>query len=59
MGWKDSGDAVVYPDGSLVKGPKARCVSCKAHFADLSTTSVPDTGGPVNIMTTHRSPEIG
>ncbi len=25
QGWKDSGDAVVYPDGSLVKGPKALC----------------------------------
>jgi len=25
MGWKDSGDAVVYPDGSKVKGPKALC----------------------------------
>jgi glycogen debranching enzyme len=25
MGWKDSGDAVMYPDGSLVKGPKALC----------------------------------
>jgi glycogen debranching enzyme len=25
MGWKDSGDAIVYPDGSLVKGPKALC----------------------------------
>jgi glycogen debranching enzyme len=25
MGWKDSGDAVVYADGSLVKGPKALC----------------------------------
>ncbi|MGI4857647.1 MAG: amylo-alpha-1,6-glucosidase, partial [Janthinobacterium lividum] len=23
--WKDSGDALVYPDGSLVKGPKALC----------------------------------
>ena len=23
MGWKDSGDSVMYPDGSLVKGPKA------------------------------------
>ncbi|MGH7023155.1 MAG: amylo-alpha-1,6-glucosidase [Caulobacteraceae bacterium] len=23
QGWKDSGEAVVYPDGSLVKGPKA------------------------------------
>jgi glycogen debranching enzyme len=25
MAWKDSGDAVVYPDGSLVKGAKALC----------------------------------
>jgi glycogen debranching enzyme len=25
QGWKDSGDAVVYPDGSLVKAPKALC----------------------------------
>ena len=25
MGWKDYGDSVVYPDGSLVKGPKALC----------------------------------
>ena len=25
MGWKDLGDSVVYPDGSLVKGPKALC----------------------------------
>src|SRR5208337_4039783 len=25
MGWKDSPDCVVYPDGSLVKGPKALC----------------------------------
>jgi glycogen debranching enzyme len=25
MAWKDSGDAVVYPDGSLVRGPKALC----------------------------------
>jgi len=25
MSWKDSGDCVVYPDGSLVKGPKALC----------------------------------
>jgi glycogen debranching enzyme len=25
MGWKDSADAVVYPDGSPVKGPKALC----------------------------------
>ncbi len=25
MGWKNSGDAIVYPDGSLVNGPKALC----------------------------------
>jgi glycogen debranching enzyme len=25
MGWKDAGDSVVYPDGSLVRGPKALC----------------------------------
>ncbi len=25
MGWKDSGEAVMYPDGSLVQGPKALC----------------------------------
>jgi glycogen debranching enzyme len=25
MGWKDSGDSVMYPDGTLVKGPKALC----------------------------------
>ena len=25
MAWKDSGDSMVYPDGSLVKGPKALC----------------------------------
>jgi glycogen debranching enzyme len=25
QGWKDSGEALVYPDGSLVKGPKALC----------------------------------
>jgi len=25
MGWKDAGEAVVNPDGSLVKGPKALC----------------------------------
>jgi glycogen debranching enzyme len=25
MGWKDSGDSMLHPDGSLVKGPKALC----------------------------------
>jgi glycogen debranching enzyme len=25
MGWKDSGEAVMYEDGSLVRGPKALC----------------------------------
>ena len=31
----------------------------QAYSADLSTTSAPDTGSPVNIMTTHRGPKIG
>jgi glycogen debranching enzyme len=25
MAWKDSGDSVLYPDGTLVRGPKALC----------------------------------
>ena len=25
MAWKDAGDSMVYPDGSLVRGPKALC----------------------------------
>ena len=25
MAWKDSGDSVMYPDGTLAKGPKALC----------------------------------
>jgi glycogen debranching enzyme len=25
QGWKDAGEALVYPDGSLVRGPKALC----------------------------------
>lgn len=25
QGWKDAGDALVYPDGTLVEGPKALC----------------------------------
>ena len=25
MAWKDAGDSMIYPDGSLVKGPKALC----------------------------------
>jgi hypothetical protein len=31
----------------------------QAYSADLLATSVPDTGGSVNIMTTHRGPRIG
>ena len=42
QGWKDSGEALVYPDGSLVKGPKALVRAAglclrrlAAHGADL------------------------
>jgi hypothetical protein len=31
----------------------------QSYSADLSTTSVSDTGGSVNIMTIHRGPRIG
>jgi hypothetical protein len=31
----------------------------QTYSADLSATSVSDTGGPVNIMTIHRGPKIG
>src|SRR5205814_5091584 len=40
--WKDAGDAVVYPDGTLVKGPKALCelqgyvFDAKRRLADAS-----------------------
>jgi hypothetical protein len=30
----------------------------KTYLADLSTTSVPDSGAPVSIMTTHRGPQL-
>ena len=30
----------------------------ETYLADLSTTAGPDTGGPVNIMTTHRGPQL-
>lgn len=33
LGWKDSGDAVVYPDGSQVKPPKALC-ELQGHVYD-------------------------
>lgn len=49
MGWKDAGDAVLYPDGSPVKGPKALCelqgyvfdaklraAEAADHFGDLA-----------------------
>ena len=49
MGWKDSGEAVMYPDGTLVRGPKALCElqgyvymawQCMAEiFAELGQTS--------------------
>ena len=36
VAWKDSGDAVMYPDGTLVRGPGRRCANCRA----MSTTRV-------------------
>jgi glycogen debranching enzyme len=46
MGWKDSGDAVVYPDGSLVKGPKALCeLQGYVHRAWMGMTEVFDALG--------------
>jgi hypothetical protein len=30
----------------------------KTYLTDLSATSVPDTGDPANIMTTHRGPQL-
>jgi glycogen debranching enzyme len=46
MGWKDSGDAVVYPDGSLVKGPKALCeLQGYVYRAWLSMAEVIDALG--------------
>ena len=46
MGWKDSGDCVVYPDGSLVKGPKALCeLQGYVYDAWLRTAEVFETLG--------------
>jgi glycogen debranching enzyme len=46
MGWKDSGDAVVYPDGSLVKGPKALCeLQGYVHAAWLGMAEIFDELG--------------
>jgi glycogen debranching enzyme len=46
MGWKDPGDAVVYPDGSLVKGPKALCeLQGYVYRAWLSMAEVIDAPG--------------
>jgi glycogen debranching enzyme len=46
MAWKDSGDCVVYPDGSLVKGPKALCeLQGYVYDAWLRMAEVYDTLG--------------
>ena len=46
MGWKDAGDAIVYPDGSLVKGPKALCeLQGYAYYAWLCMAEVFDALG--------------
>jgi glycogen debranching enzyme len=49
MGWKDAGDAVVYPDGSQVKQPKALCelqgyvYDAKCRMAEIyEALQVPD-----------------
>jgi glycogen debranching enzyme len=46
MSWKDSGDCIVYPDGSLVKGPKALCeLQGYVYDAWLRTAEVFDALG--------------
>ncbi|MGO9483984.1 MAG: glycogen debranching N-terminal domain-containing protein [Rhodomicrobium sp.] len=46
MGWKDASDAIVYPDGSLVKGPKALCeLQGYVYFAWLCMAEVFDALG--------------
>jgi glycogen debranching enzyme len=46
MAWKDSGDSVMYPDGSLVKGPKALCeLQAYVHSAWVRMAEVFDALG--------------
>ena len=46
MAWKDSGDSVMYPDGSLVKGPKALCeLQAYVYNAWVRTAEVFDALG--------------
>lgn len=46
MGWKDAADAVMYPDGSPVKGPKALCeLQGYAYDAKLRAAEIAETRG--------------
>ena len=49
MAWKDSGDSVMYPDGSLVKGPKALCeLQAYVYSAWVRMTEVFDALGQLD-----------
>ena len=46
MAWKDSGDSVMYPDGTLVRGPKALCeLQGYVYDAWLRTAEIYDALG--------------
>jgi glycogen debranching enzyme len=56
MAWKDSGDSVMYPDGSLVKGPKALCeLQGYVYSAWIRMAEVFDTLGKVDRATELRA----
>ena len=56
MAWKDSGDCVVYPDGSLVRGPKALCeLQGYVYSAWLRMAEVFDAVGKVDRATELRA----
>ena len=54
MGWKDASDAVVYPDGPQVKGPKALCelqgyvFDAWIRMAEICDTSTSPTARPTS-----------
>ena len=56
QGWKDSGEAVIYPDGSCVKGPKALCeLQGYVYDAWLRMAQVYDTLGKKDRAATLRA----